>query len=431
VRDVDGRRALSRVPHRPALLPVAVDGDDVRPYRRPAALLLQLGHAAGATVAETTVPRLCELIEHTASARVLRWYVAAGRTPPRCRCPRPDGLPNGMPQPSGRRRAGPLLDVTPTSTCVYLAVAVGDAPLVGAGSSAWASDAAARALDELIQSCAQSPQRVAGAAASWPGAALARCVRLPLDKLRIRRCRCEPTPDGLGGARPRAVERRTRRTRSEPPRRRDRAGRIIHRGDTTVAPGWSASARCDTATRLRTGPAGTCGVAGWRRPDANPTRAQERTTCQTRSEASAAGSVSPCFRPETTRTRCATVTATSTPASTRRRRRQLLLPPDMTSSWRPAPHADRRRGKHLALSRSDDHGRRRAASAFDADFTRGTPAVDLVAGTAASAVALPLLVYRTSASPTLTAAVVGSRRCPTCCSACSPAQRPTGSTVGA
>ena len=50
---------------------------------------------------------------------------------------------------------------------------------------------------------------------------------------------------------------------------------------------------------------------------------------------------------------------------------------------------------------------------FDADFTRWYASRSIgVAGTAASAVALPLLVYRTSASPALTAAVVGLEALP-------------------
>ena len=50
---------------------------------------------------------------------------------------------------------------------------------------------------------------------------------------------------------------------------------------------------------------------------------------------------------------------------------------------------------------------------FDADFIRWYASRSIsVAGTAASAVALPLLVYRTSASPALTAAVVGLEALP-------------------
>jgi MFS family permease len=50
---------------------------------------------------------------------------------------------------------------------------------------------------------------------------------------------------------------------------------------------------------------------------------------------------------------------------------------------------------------------------FDHDFTRWYLARSIsIAGTAASAVALPLLVYRTSASPALTAAVVGLEALP-------------------
>jgi MFS family permease len=50
---------------------------------------------------------------------------------------------------------------------------------------------------------------------------------------------------------------------------------------------------------------------------------------------------------------------------------------------------------------------------FDRDFSFWYLARSIsVAGTAASAVALPLLVYRTSASPALTAAVVGLEALP-------------------
>ncbi len=134
---------------------------------------------------------------------MLRWYVAD----------RPDAaevLPSTLPDALAERHAaaeraagGPvrLLDVT-TDLDVPVYLAVGDGPRLGAGSSVWASDAAARALDELIQSCAQSPERVAGAAAKlagWP--ALERCVRLPLDDLRIRPAplRADPGADSVAG----------------------------------------------------------------------------------------------------------------------------------------------------------------------------------------------------------------------------------------
>jgi len=181
-----------------------VDGDDVRLYRGLLRYSSSLGTAAGATVAEATYHGLCELIEHDGvSHALLRWYVA-GR-PDAAEVPL-SALPDGLAErhaAAERAAGGPvrLLDVTTDlDVPVYLAVAGGDAPRVGAGSSAWASDAAARALDELIQSCAQSPQRVAGAAAKlagWP--ALARCVRLPLDKLRIRPVplRADPGTDSV------------------------------------------------------------------------------------------------------------------------------------------------------------------------------------------------------------------------------------------
>ncbi|MFI5891114.1 YcaO-like family protein [Actinoplanes sp. NPDC051513] len=181
-----------------------VAGDDVRPYRGLLRYSSSLGTAAGATVAEATYHGLCELFEHDGvSHALLRWYVAV--RPDAAEVP-PSALPEGLAErhaAAERATGGPvrLLDVTTDlDVPVYLAVAAGDVPRVGAGSSAWASDAAARALDEVIQSCAQSPERVAGAAArlaGWP--ALARCVRLPLDELRIRSVslRADPGTDSV------------------------------------------------------------------------------------------------------------------------------------------------------------------------------------------------------------------------------------------
>jgi len=82
-----------------------------------------------------------------------------------------------------------LLDLTTDlGVPVYVAISRGSrSTRVGAGASAWASDAAERALDELIQSCGQPADREAKAAAklaAWP--ALERCVRLPLTLLRRR-----------------------------------------------------------------------------------------------------------------------------------------------------------------------------------------------------------------------------------------------------
>jgi len=180
-----------------------VAGDDVRPYRGLLRYSSSLGTAAGATVAEATYHGLCELIEHDGvSHALLSWYVA-GR-PDAAEVP-PSALPGGLAElhaAAERAAGGPvrLLDVTTDlDVPVYFAVAAA-VPRVGAGSSVWASDAAARALDELIQSCAQPPRLVADAAAKlagWP--ALARCVRLPLDELRIRPVplRADPGTDSV------------------------------------------------------------------------------------------------------------------------------------------------------------------------------------------------------------------------------------------
>jgi ribosomal protein S12 methylthiotransferase accessory factor len=167
-------------------------GDDVRPYRGLLRYSSSLGTAAGSTVAEATYHGLCELIEHDGfSHALLRWYVAGD--------PAADEVPaTALPDRLARRfdaaeratrGAVRLLDVTTDlGVPVYVAVSRGPrSTRVGAGASAWASDAAERALDELIQSCGQPAAREAEAAAKlseWP--ALQRCVRLPLAGLRMR-----------------------------------------------------------------------------------------------------------------------------------------------------------------------------------------------------------------------------------------------------
>src|SRR4051812_26290098 len=169
-----------------------VAGDDVRPYRGLLRYSSSLGTAAGSTVAEATYHGLCELLEHDGfSHALLRWFVAGE--------PAADEVPaTALPgrlaaryeaAERATRAAVHLLDVT-TDLGVPVYVATSRDPhsiRVGAGASAWASDAAERALDELIQSCAQPAVRVAEAAAKlaeWP--ALERCVRLPLAKVRMR-----------------------------------------------------------------------------------------------------------------------------------------------------------------------------------------------------------------------------------------------------
>jgi ribosomal protein S12 methylthiotransferase accessory factor len=169
-----------------------VVGDDVRPYRGLLRYSSSLGTAAGSTVAEATYHGLCELIEHDGfSHALLRWYVAGD--------PAADEVPaTALPGRPARRYAAAeratraavhLLDLTTDlGVPVYVAISRGlRCTRVGAGASAWASDAAERALDELIQSCGQPAAREAEAAAKlaeWP--TLERCVRLPLADLRMR-----------------------------------------------------------------------------------------------------------------------------------------------------------------------------------------------------------------------------------------------------
>jgi ribosomal protein S12 methylthiotransferase accessory factor len=167
-------------------------GDDVRPYRGLLRYSSSLGTAAGSTAAEAAYHGLCELIEHDGfSHALLRWYVAGD--------PAADEVPaTALPGRLARRHEAAeratgapvhLLDLTTDlGVPVYAAISHGrGSARVGAGASAWASDAAGRALDELIQSCGQPAAREAEAAAKlagWP--ALERCVRLPLAGLRMR-----------------------------------------------------------------------------------------------------------------------------------------------------------------------------------------------------------------------------------------------------
>jgi ribosomal protein S12 methylthiotransferase accessory factor YcaO len=169
-----------------------VPGDDVRPYRGLLRYSSSLGTAAGSTATEATYHGLCELIEHDGfSHALLRWYVAGDLTADEVP---PTALPARLAQRyAAAERAGRaavhLLDVTTDlGVPAYAAISRGSrSTRVGAGASAWASDAAERALDELIQSCGEPAAREADAAAKlteWP--ALERCVRLPLAELRTR-----------------------------------------------------------------------------------------------------------------------------------------------------------------------------------------------------------------------------------------------------
>lgn len=169
-----------------------VAGDDVRPYRSLLRYSSSLGTAAGVDVAEAVYHGLCELIEHDGLGQaLLRWYVAgvpdvdlvpAGDLPDQLRALHAQAV----------RAAGApvhLLDVTTDlDVPVYLAVspaAGGEPTRLGAGASLWATDAASRALGELIQVCALSSPAPGSPAvqrlAAWP--ALRRCALMPLDGL--------------------------------------------------------------------------------------------------------------------------------------------------------------------------------------------------------------------------------------------------------
>lgn len=167
-------------------------GDDVRPYRSLLRYSSSLGTAAGIDVAEAVYHGLCELIEHDGLGQaLLRWYVAgvanadvvpAGDLP--------DGL-RSLHTEAVRAAGAPvhLLDVTTDlGVPVYLAVspsAGGGSTRLGAGASIWATDAASRALGELIQTCALSSSAAGSPAVqrlvAWP--ALQRCALMPLDEL--------------------------------------------------------------------------------------------------------------------------------------------------------------------------------------------------------------------------------------------------------
>ncbi|MFC7279315.1 YcaO-like family protein [Paractinoplanes rhizophilus] len=169
-----------------------VTGDDVRPYRGLLRYSSSLGTAAGSTVAEATYHGLCELIEHDGfSHALLRWYVAGDPAADEVPASALTGGPARRLAAAERAARAPvhLLDVTTDlGVPVYVAVSRGPrSTRIGVGASAWASDAAERAVDELIQSCGQPAAREARAAAklaAWP--ALERCVRLPLAGLRMR-----------------------------------------------------------------------------------------------------------------------------------------------------------------------------------------------------------------------------------------------------
>ncbi|MEH1098670.1 YcaO-like family protein [Micromonospora sp. CPCC 205561] len=184
-----------------------VAGDDVRPYRSLLRYSSSLGTAAGVDLAEAVYHGLCELIEHDGLGQaLLRWYVAG--VPDVDLVPvgeLPDGL-RSLHAGAVRAAGAPvhLLDITTDlDVPVYLAVspaAGGEPTRLGAGASLWATDAASRALGELIQVCALSPSTGSPAVqrlATWP--ALQRCASMPLDELLSGPVRAVPLRADVAG----------------------------------------------------------------------------------------------------------------------------------------------------------------------------------------------------------------------------------------
>jgi ribosomal protein S12 methylthiotransferase accessory factor len=185
-----------------------VPGDDVRPYRGLLRYSSSLGTAAGMDANEAVYHGLCELIEHDGLGQaLLRWYVAGL---PTADVVPPSDLPPDLRElhAAAARAAGApvrLLDVT-TDLDVPAYVAVSSPPTadertrLGAGASVWATDAAARALSELIQGCALTTPGVASTAGqrlvAWP--ALRRCALMPLGELSFRPVALRSDADGDG-----------------------------------------------------------------------------------------------------------------------------------------------------------------------------------------------------------------------------------------
>jgi ribosomal protein S12 methylthiotransferase accessory factor len=161
-------------------------GDDVAPYRSLLRYSSSLGTAAGSDLDEAVYHGLCELIEHDGLGQaLLRWYVAG--VPDTDVVDLPDGL-RSLHEQAVRAAGAPvqLLDVT-TDLEVPVYLAVSAAGGFGAGASISATDAAERALGELIQMCAlpsSAGPRAVERLAAWP--ALQRCAAMPLDAMRSR-----------------------------------------------------------------------------------------------------------------------------------------------------------------------------------------------------------------------------------------------------
>ncbi|MEV4620569.1 YcaO-like family protein [Asanoa sp. NPDC049573] len=176
-------------------------GDDVSPYRSLLRYSSSLGTAAGSDPDEAVYHGICELVEHDGVGQaLLRWYVAGV---PDADVVPPADLPPALRALHDRAAVAAgapvhLLDVT-TDLAIPVYLAVSSAGGFGAGASVWASDAAARALDELIQMCAlpsSADTRAVARLAAWP--ALRRCADLPVHDLRLRAVppRADPAGDG-------------------------------------------------------------------------------------------------------------------------------------------------------------------------------------------------------------------------------------------
>jgi ribosomal protein S12 methylthiotransferase accessory factor len=188
-----------------------VPGDDVAPYRALLRYSSSLGTAAGLNFAEAVYHGLCELVEQDGlGLALLRWFVSGPAGPDRTVAEvAAADLPTTLATRHGdaTRAAGApvrLLDVT-TDLGVPVYLAISTAPgtgrtRLGCGASIWATDAADRALSELIQVCALTPWGVAEPVLRrlepWP--VLQRCVRMPVDDLPTVQVPLRPDPAGDG-----------------------------------------------------------------------------------------------------------------------------------------------------------------------------------------------------------------------------------------
>jgi ribosomal protein S12 methylthiotransferase accessory factor len=165
--------------------------DSVDPYRSMLRYSSSIGTAAGASLQESILHGLCELVEHDAlSHALLRWFVAGD---PRVSVLDIASLPGDARLLHGIAVEATgadviLLDVTTDiGIPAYLAVKEGDAGPLGLGASPVGVHAVLRALGELIQVAADgiAPPGASARLAAWPP--LQRCLTTPLGSLTDRR----------------------------------------------------------------------------------------------------------------------------------------------------------------------------------------------------------------------------------------------------